>query len=315
MYILRSFLLTLLLGWSIHALAAELPDHLGASARVLIVASAEASPQASPQATVRASFLAYLRERGLAVEAHLIILNASATAPRLVQQFLPDLIFVQGDRAAAWVRREIPGIPTVVAMAVDRQTLERDRYATGVLLGFSLPTQLHWISAALPAARRVGLLYHTDANRRRLPRLRALATASGIELVAVEVAAPKDLPAALNDLLSRVDVLLGMPDDLVLTPQTAKSILLTSFRKKVPFVGPSPNWTQAGALYSLGWSYRDMGRQCGQQAERLLRGATVASVPLEAPRTAVLSLNLKAAHHMNITIPDAVRQRALQVYE
>jgi putative ABC transport system substrate-binding protein len=56
-----------------------------------------------------------------------------------------------------------------------------------------------------------------------------------------------------------------------------KALLLFSFRHKLPLIGLSEAWVQAGALYALDWDYRELGAFCGRLALRQLPGARVAT--------------------------------------
>jgi putative ABC transport system substrate-binding protein len=99
----------------------------------------------------------------------------------------------------------------------------------------------------------------------------------------------------------------------VLSPATAKSILVFSYRNRIPFAGLSDSWTNAGALYSLDRDYVDIGRQCAEIAVRIERGARADSLPVKHPRTVLYSVNLKAARHMNLKISETLIANARHV--
>ena len=136
----------------------------------------------------------------------------------------------------------------------------------------------------------------------------------GLNLEAQEVRVPQELPAALKNLSSRADVLWGISDQLVLNPQTARHILLFSFRNQIPFIGLSSNWVKAGALYSLGWDYTDLGMQCGSMAYAVLQGADVRSISPATPRTVKYCVNQKTARNIKIDIPKSLLTYAEEVY-
>src|SRR2546425_8044938 len=113
----------------------------------------------------------------------------------------------------------------------------------------------------------------------------------GLTLLARKAHSPKDLPDALASLNNRADGLWGVADQIVLNPQTVKPILLFSLRNRIPFVGLSATWVKAGALYALDRDYDDIGRQLGEAAVKILRGAAPGSLPPASPRKVVYCIN------------------------
>jgi putative ABC transport system substrate-binding protein len=103
-------------------------------------------------------------------------------------------------------------------------------------------------------------------------------------------------------------------DELVLTPQTAKHILLFSFQNRIPFVGLSTAWVKAGAVYALDWDYTDLGMQCGEMALKVLQGTAINTLPPVIPRKVVYALNQKTARHMKIEIAETLVHGAREVF-
>lgn len=136
----------------------------------------------------------------------------------------------------------------------------------------------------------------------------------GLTLDARPIDSPRQLPAALEALAHRTDALWGIPDQLVITPQTARYLLLFSFRNRIPFIGLSPAWVKAGALFSLEWDYRDIGLQCAGQALQILGGAPTEDVPVQAPRQVRYVLNRRTAEQMKISLPASLEKAAARVY-
>ena len=106
----------------------------------------------------------------------------------------------------------------------------------------------------------------------------------------------------------------GVPDDVVLNPQTAKEILLFCYRNRIPFVGPSEAWVKGGALYALDRDYTDLGMQCGEMAVSLLNGSSPSSIGVEAPHKITYFINLKTARYMKVDIDKSLLASAKGVY-
>ncbi len=261
-------------------------------------------------------FQAYLRKQGVEVryeEFSLEDKEATQIMDRVKAQ-KASLVYSLGSRATQAALRHIHDRPIVAGLVLSGKELEQTDNATGVILDYPLETQLQWLKRFVPSYTTVGVLYNPAENRQKIAAAKAAAKELGLELLAAEVNSPKELPAALESLLRRVDVLWSVPDRVVFSPKTAKAVLLSSFRNRIPFIGLSSAWVKAGALYALDWDYRDLGAQSGEMALNILRGEKVGAIAPSVPRTVCYSLNLKTARHMKLAIPDALVDSAQHVF-
>jgi putative ABC transport system substrate-binding protein len=233
----------------------------------------------------------------------------------VVQQNDVALVLTLGSKALRAAVQQDVERPVIAGLTKDNSELEKDSSASGVVLDYGAETQLQWINRILPGARTVGVLYNPDKSGHRIAAAKKAAAKLGLKLIAKQVNSPKELPVAMDALFRNVDVLWGMPDPVVLSRQTAKAVLLTSFRSQVPFVAPSSVWVKAGALYALDWDYRDVGVQSGEMALSVIRGKQISAMPIQAPRKVRYSLNLRTAEHMKLKLPGKIVDGAEQVFE
>lgn len=223
------------------------------------------------------------------------------------------LVLALGTPAAEAVLGKTGNIPVVVGMILRADLLAKSKNATGVILEFPVETQIEMLKEFIPEARRIGVLYNPQENREFIGRAEMLIKAAGLELVAQQVRRPQDLPDALGSLESTVDVLWGIPDYVALNPQSVKTILLYSYRNRIPFIGLSESWVEAGALYALDRDYKDIGRQCADVAIKIQEGTPTDSIVPAPPRRIVLSINRKASSHMKLVIPESLLRQASTV--
>ncbi len=214
----------------------------------------------------------------------------------------PDLIFAIGADAADLAAKNTTTIP-IIATLVLKTTLFKAANVTGVGLSYPFSTQLQWLKKFFPEQKKIAVLFDPAENANTVAELNKVFASAGLELIAIPVDSPKQLPFALEQLAQNVEVLLSIPDEVTMSPKTAKEVLLASFRNRVPLIGLSDNWVKSGALYALSWDYNDLGQQCAAQAQRLLNGESIAKVSHETPRKVAYTINSKIAEHMNITIP------------
>jgi putative tryptophan/tyrosine transport system substrate-binding protein len=278
------------------------------------------SQAGDPYQDMLAGFREGLERQGLSVEWAVYELNGNPArgdeALRQIRKGAPcALILSLGSLATERALSGLSGLPLISGLVLRQELLRGAPNATGVMLEFPLETQLDWLRRMLPAISTVGVMYSPAENRERVQQAEALAKRLGLNLEAVKVETPQDLPTALEQVSRKSGAIWGISDDLVLNAKTARQILLYCFRNHIPFIGLSSSWTRAGALYSLDRDYRDMGDQCAQQALKILRGVPPARIPVESPRKVLTSVNLKTMHYLNLRIPDALLKGAQTVFQ
>jgi putative ABC transport system substrate-binding protein len=263
-------------------------------------------------------FRQYLMEQGAKV--NFLVYNlkgdAAQAAPAVkeIRSGGAKLLFTLGTLALDAACREGADIPMIASLVMNTADLRKRSHLTGVALEFPLETQLHWLRRFLPRSRHVGVIFNPRENKPKMEAAARLAQKMGLDLVGLEVQTPQDLPGAMDNLAKRADVLWGVPDSLVITPQTARELLLLSFRSGIPFIGLSATWVEAGALYALDRDYVDVGRQCGEMAWKVLQGSPAGAIPPATPRKMVYFVNLKTAAQMKLDLPEELVRGARQVF-
>jgi putative ABC transport system substrate-binding protein len=89
-------------------------------------------------------------------------------------------------------------------------------------------------------------------------------------------------------------------------------IVALAERYKLPVIYPFP---VPGGLMSYGISLKDMYYQVGKYTGRVLKGEKPADLPVMQPTKVELTINLKTAKALGLTIPLAVLARANEVIE
>lgn len=110
--------------------------------------------------------------------------------------------------------------------------------------------QLALVRAVLPERSKVGLLYSKDAGF-DFSELRKEAQQHHVTLVEMPTRSEEALFGDLVSLLSGSDVLLALPDSKVFNSSTIRNILLESYRHKIPLLGLSQAYVNAGALCAV----------------------------------------------------------------
>lgn len=272
-----------------------------------------------PYQEVLTGFQRSLVQQGitLSVEIHLLH-GDQANAQNVltdVKRNGAKLIVTLGNQATQATVREIHHLPILATMIISPEDIQSSPNTTAVLLDFPLETQLTWLKRIVSGAGSVGVLFNPKENQAKVTAAAKAAKGAGLTLVPRSIETPRALPDALDDMTRTVDVLWGIPDSLVMTPQTAEPILLSTLKSKIPLVGLSTSWVKAGALYALDRDYADIGLQSGELAGKLLNGTSANSIPHAYPRKVAYVLNLKTANQINLDLSQDLIRGALQVFQ
>jgi putative ABC transport system substrate-binding protein len=282
--------------------------------RIAVIASQDASPYQD----VATGFLEFLKKEGVVADVDHYGLSGNAgkasEVTRDLRKHSPRLILTIGTLATQTALREADDIPIVAGLVSNLDDLSKSKNVTGVVLDFPVVTQFEWMRKLMPEIKIIGVLYNPTENQAKMDAAVKAAKKEGLTLLLKEVETPRALPDALESLARNVDLLWGINDQLVLSPQTAEAILLFSFRNGVPFAGLSSSWVKAGALYALDRDYKDLGAQCGELAFKILQGAKPNTLAIMPPRRILYSLNQKTADHMKLEFSSTVIKNAQQVF-
>jgi putative ABC transport system substrate-binding protein len=295
------------------ALPSPAPRAARQSPSVLVVVSQDGPAYRDALASFRRS----LQRQNGQLEVRVVQLDGNAAR---ATQVIPaaaqaDLVLTLGTLATRESLRRYQNTPVVAGMILSADELQGSPNATGVFLQFPIQTELEWLTRLLPSLRRVGVIYHSADTKSRVARAERLAAESNLSIQAYQIDGPQELPDALENLADRADVLWGVTDPIVFNPETAKSLLVFSFRHQIPLIGHSTPWVKAGALYALDRDYGDIGVQCAELAEKILAGRSPSSLPPVPPRKIRYTLNRKTAEQMKLELPERVFRDAAEVVE
>jgi len=287
--------------------AGTLAPAANAAGPVLVVRSSDLKPYKA----VEDAFLEGMAELGRPTRT--LTLTAAGGTREEVKAAIAgaSLVLAVGKEAARMVADLHAGVPTIYTLVPDPAAAGLERDAPGVNMYVSPATQLSAIKSALPHARKLGVLYDPSNSQTLVAACEAAAKTDGFTLVERVVTSREQVASTARDLLQQVDALWLVPDTTVVSADTFKFLVQTSLESKVPVIGFSEGMTRVGALLSVEAAHIAMGRKAADMARRILAGD---HPHLESPDGRV-TLNLKSAQLLGISIPTAVRERARVVSE
>ena len=144
--------------------------------------------------------------------------------------------------------------------------------------------------------------------------IQAVAPSLGIDIFPVDVRATAEIERAAASLASTANGGLIITGSFTAIAQRDPIIALAS-RHKVPAIYYDRSFTAAGGMISYGPDLTDQFRRAASYVDRVLKGEKPADLPVQAPTKYDLTINLKTAKALGITLPPAVLARADEVIE
>ncbi|HSE43919.1 MAG TPA: ABC transporter substrate-binding protein [Gemmatimonadales bacterium] len=238
----------------------------------------------------------------------------------------PDLIVGPGAtiaRALQETTSEIPIVFSFVANPVQLglvQSLARPGgNVTGVAAatpGAFLAKQFELLRELLPNARRVAVLANpaNDDHRIALAREVPMASTLGLQVSVIEVRAAEEIAAATAKAKEfGAEGLLVLGDPILNTPPSRVPDLLV--QASIPALYSTPDPVRVGGLMAYMPDMIAIARRHAQYVDRVLRGASPAQIPVEQPTEYRLTVNVKAADALGLTVPPSLLARADEVIE
>jgi len=135
-----------------------------------------------------------------------------------------------------------------------------------------------------------------------------------LRLQYIAVRGPQDFDAAFEAIgRERAEALVAVPDAVTLV--NSKLIADFALATRIPTVAAWSEFTRNGCLVSYGPNLRREYRSLARYVDRILKGASPATMPIERPTTFELIINLKTARAIGLTISPSVLLRADEVIQ
>jgi putative tryptophan/tyrosine transport system substrate-binding protein len=225
------------------------------------------------------------------------------------------LVIAVGLKATLTAKADIVDTPVIYCMVLDPEKYDlRARNLIGIGLRVPIERQFNIIHALVPTLKHLGVLFDPDKTASLIEESRRVAARIGLELIEHKVHSEKELPGAIRALLPKVEGLWLVPDSTVLTEESIRFVLGAAFDRNVPVLGFSSEFVRNGALAGLSINPEDIGRQAGVIAQKILNHSDRTGPMFVAPDRIRLSVNLKTAKYLGLTLPPDVIQRADEVY-
>ncbi|MGB7075978.1 MAG: ABC transporter substrate-binding protein [Xanthobacteraceae bacterium] len=237
----------------------------------------------------------------------------------------PDVIVTGGDAGAGVLLQATHTIPIVFVIVPDPvgsgfvKSLSRPgRNATGFMMfEYNLCGKwLELLKEIAPSVTRAAVLRDPAiaAGIGQFAVIQSVAPSVGIEVSPIDLAEPALIEPAIatfaqssnGGMIVTASAIAATHSDL---------IIAAAAHYKLPAVYVQRVYVAAGGLISYGPSFADQYRRAASYVDRILKGEKPADLPVQAPTKYELSINLKAAKALGLTVPATLLARADEVIE
>jgi len=179
--------------------------------------------------------------------------------------------------------------------------------------------RLQLLREIVPGLSRVAALWHPDAYSKRTMQgarneIEVAARTLGLQLQLVPAVAPDDLVGAFAAMAGEhAEALIVMPSPMLFGEY--RRIVSIAANSRLPAMGAAREFVDLGGLVSYGANQIDLARQSVTYADKILKGAKPAELPVEQPTKFEFVVNLKTARELGLTVPPTVMAQTDEVIE
>ena len=237
----------------------------------------------------------------------------------------PNVILTGGTPAVAAFQQIAPVVPVVFVNVVDPvgggfvESLARPGGSVTGFTAFDYSLSGKWLEMlkeVAPRITRVAVVRDASipAGIGQFAVIQAAAASYGIDL---RVSDPQDA----NGMERAIAAVAGESNGgLIVTASTRAArnrneIVSLAAKHRLPAVYPVRYFVTSGGLISYGPDLNDGYRRAATYLDRILKGEKPADLPVQAPTKYELSINLKTAKSLGITIPPTLLATATDVIE
>jgi putative ABC transport system substrate-binding protein len=328
--IIRSAVLTALAAGMLAAPLLAVSQPVQKIFRVGYLAIGGRTPDGAPPVQLREALrsLGYVEGKNVTYEARF----AEGRADRLPDltgeliRLKVDIIATNGGPATLAAKQATSTIPIVMATAAG------DAVATGLIASLARPganvtgltdesiqlsaKRMELLKEAVPPAARIAILWNANdpGMTLRYREIERAARSLRVEVQAIGVRYPDDFADAFSAMTHRrPDAMFLVADGL--TTGNRKLFVEFAAAQRIPTMYEWNFIVREGGLMSYGVSMEDTFRVAARYIDRIFKGAKPADLPAEQPTNYYLTVNLKTAGTLGLTIPPSLLQRADQVIE
>jgi putative ABC transport system substrate-binding protein len=234
-----------------------------------------------------------------------------------------DVVVVESTVAALAAKRATQTIPIVMALVADPEgsgLVQSLGQPGGNITGVTNMTtqlmtkRLQLLTEAVPSARIVGVLWNpgTPPHKTSLSHLQSVAADLRVSLVPAPAQNAQQLEPAFSAFIrSKVGAVMVLDDAFM--SANVPTIVRLATQAHVPVAYGWKALAKEGVFLSYATQSTELFQRAAGYVDKVLRGASPATLPVERPTRFELVINLRIAKALGLTIPESVILQADEV--
>ena len=300
--------------------------------RIRLVGALMAGPNDQPGQTRIAAFRSVLQELGWSENRNVRfeirwasgdVERARAFAAEL-PTMAPDVILAGGTTAIAMLKQATSSVPLVFVIVNDpvaQGFVASVAHPGGNITGFSyidysvIGKALQLLKEVAPNLSRVGFMFNPDTYPYYETYLRSLGDErQGFDLVPLRVHSDDEIKQAFASLAATPGAGIMAPPE-PFTSSRRKLIVELATQYRLPGSYGLRDFVTDGGMMCYAPNILDIFQRSAAYIDRVLKGAKPADLPVQAPNRFELTINLKVAKTLNLSIPPGILAIADEVIE
>jgi len=195
--------------------------------------------------------------------------DAAAVVGLQYKALLPEVVVAIGNGALEAVKDL--NCPIVYLLVANPEAIVPPRpNITGIKMMPAPLAQLTAIKAALPAIRKIGIIFNPSTSVDFFILAKAAADSLNLLLIKSPASDDRDAILQIGELAGQLDAIWLLPEPTLVSPNLLKALPLLSLEKQIPLIAFAPKYLETGAAMAVFSSPEQQGAQAADLVRRLL---------------------------------------------
>lgn len=204
----------------------------------------------------------------------------------------------------------LAGITDPKGSGLVKTTQRPGNNVTGVSGDSPLKQHLAVVQQVVPKAKTLGIIYTTSdhGGEYNAKNMEKLAKKAGYTVKMYTISTTNDMQQVAETMASQVDAVYAPQDNGVASAM--KTLINVTNQEKIPVIPAVDTMVKDGGIATISVSQYDIGYQAGVMAGQVLKGKNTATYPVKTITKGEMTINLKQAKLLGITLPKSMIKEA-----